>query len=169
MTTEILIPTKKMIPTKRFSSSCVGISGQFPRGHGNYISVHNSKQRFIIVNVSGEDLFDAIQLGLINQTMEADVYPTENYDEFIAFVTDNRLPTKAKDALHWYGVPKMCQVAIIRKKFETREGYCICELFSSMLTAIQFTYVSRAKRCGTCIECGSKYTFLREEKSNEHK
>lgn len=165
---EIPTPNQMMIPTKMFTSSCVGVSGEFPRGHGNYISVHNSKHRFVIVNVSGEDLIDAISLGLINQTMEADVYPTGRDDEFIAFVTDSRLPNKAKDALHFYGVPKNCKVAIIRKKFNTRDGYCVCESFSSMLNAIEFIHVSRAVREGHCIQCNSKYTILREEDHNEY-
>lgn len=167
MKSEILVPTKRMIPTQIYSSSCVGISGTFPRGHGNYISTRNSKERFIIVNLSSEDLIDAIEMGLVNSTMEADVYPTQQFDEFVAYITDERLPSKAKEPLHWYNVPKECQVPIIRKRFSVPDSMCICEPLRSFFSAVFFHSTSRSKRQGTCRQCHSKYVITRDESQNE--
>lgn len=93
-------PVKTKVPTKILSWSCVGFSGEFPRGYGNYITtINDQKERFAIVNLSYEDLEDAIKLGLVGDEIEADVYTVLNVSDepfgrinFVAFITDPRLP-----------------------------------------------------------------------------
>ena len=68
-------PIKMNIPTSIGSCSTISVYEVFPRGHGNYITTINSEgEKFAIVNLSCEDLEDAINLGLIDDKMEADVY-----------------------------------------------------------------------------------------------
>lgn len=160
-------PVKTKVPTKILSWSCVGFTGEFPRGYGNYITtVNDQKERFAIVNLSHEDLEDAIKLGLIGDDMEADVYAVPNVSNepferinFVAFITDPRLPEKCLAPEHWYNSASLFDVEILKKKYSIPKSQCLCENESLHNHTIFWTVFSRIENVkkGKCRECNKAF------------
>ncbi len=153
---------KMNIPTSIGSCSCIGVNTVFPRGHGNYISTINSDgERFEIVNLSYEDLEDAINLGLVDKEMEADVYKVidEEYTEdeevrYVAFVTDKRFPEKCLTPEWFYNNRNYFAVEILRKKYNIKNDVCLCEDSSLHARTISWCVLGRnGYKKGNCYQC----------------
>lgn len=115
------------IPTTIWSTSLVRVKGDFPRGYGNYISLYDEskKEEYLVVNLSYEDLKDAIRLGIVGDTIEADVYDFDG--QKVAFITDIRLPEKARSPRWWYSYRGLAKEAIFRKELNIYTDECLCK------------------------------------------
>lgn len=160
-------PIKMNIPTNIASWSCIGVNGEFPRGYGNYITTFNKeKEKFAIVNLSYEDLEDAIKLGLIGDEMEADVYlvSEENYSEhekvrYVAFITDKRFPEKCLTPEWWYNGAGNFDVEILKKKYNILDTECLCEnkeLHGHTIFWSALDYQNNVKK-GKCRQCNKSF------------
>ncbi|SOK58744.1 hypothetical protein [Yersinia phage fHe-Yen9-04] len=151
----------EMISTSISFSSLVGISGEFPRGRGNYISTRNDStgENFSIINLSYEDLEDAKKLGIIGDTMQAEVYG-EGTDK-VAFIIDERFPTICLTPEWWYGSRHQYKIQILRRKYGVPDGVCLCEFVPSRNSAIHINHYGYSQipgfivKDGTCTECGN--------------
>ncbi|QOI71948.1 hypothetical protein pEaSNUABM47_00493 [Erwinia phage pEa_SNUABM_47] len=149
----------EFIPTCISMASLVGISGEFPRGRGNYISTRNyhTGENFSIINLSYEDLDDAKSLGLIGDTMQAEVYG-EGTDK-VAFIIDERFPPICLTPEWWYGSRHHFKIPVLRRKFGVPDGVCLCEFVPSRASAIHFHNYGYSQipgyivKNGTCTEC----------------
>ncbi len=153
------------IPVSICSASLVGVGGTYPRGHGNYISTRCNKTGTIysIVNLSYEDLTDAIRLGVItDDTIEADIYDAGDKLK-VAFVTDKRLPAKCLEPEWWYNERSQFRSAITRKKYNISEDICLCEHPAAVSAAVHFGRYNYNEvpgsvvKYGKCIECQKEY------------
>ena len=159
------------IPTSVCSCSCIGVNTVFPRGHGNYITTINSDgERFEIVNLSYEDLEDAINLGLVDKEIEADVYQVVDEEciedeeaRYVAFVTDKRLPKKCLTPEWFYNDRNYFAVEILRKKYNIKNDACLCEDSSLHGSTIFWNVLGRngykkgnCRQCKKVIEIGTK-------------
>lgn len=160
-------PVKTKVPTKFLSWSCVGVNGEFPRGYGNYITtINDKKERFAIVNLSYEDLEDAIKLGLVGDEIEADVYTVLDVSDepfgrinFVAFITDPRLPQKCLEPEYWYNSASLFDVEILKKKYNIPENECLCENQSLRKHTVfwsAYSYVEHVKK-GKCRQCDKAF------------
>ncbi|AMM44040.1 hypothetical protein FDG95_gp502 [Pectobacterium phage vB_PcaM_CBB] len=163
--------TVEQIPVSIGSSSLVGVSSEFPRGHGNYISTFkrsNVATTYEIVNLSYEDLVDAIHKGIIDtNTMEAEVYHISETMK-VAFVIDKRFPPICLTPEWFYGNRSKVKVDIVRRKYNVPELVCSCEYEDSRNAAIMYNYFSyNIPDCidmnGKCIECGTSYRLVRKK------
>lgn len=161
------IPSISMqIPTAIGSTSLVGVSGEYPRGFGNYISLYdkNSKEEYFVVNLSYEDLEDAIKLGIVGDTIEADIYECEG--EKVAFITDTRLPEKARSPRWWYSYRSYAKEAILRKEFNIYTDECLCKNLQtkySFISNTSITYPSQEKPFKTLVyKCSCGYQETQE-------
>lgn len=147
-----------LIPTRILSSSLVGVRGTFPRGWGNYITVGDRIKYYSVVNLCYEDLKDAIALGIIGDTMEADVYG-DGGDDFVAYVTDSRFPPKCLEPMWWYNTRNIYRKEILTKKYGSREK-CLCQYDDSKDDAVDFTaytYEPTRSRKGACSLCNTPF------------
>lgn len=147
------------VSTKIAMMSLVGIHGEYPRGRGNYISTGDGMQKegtWIIVNVSGEDLEDAVRLGVVGKTMKAKVWRGPGHWN-VAYVIDERLPGKARSCWHFYNMPSMVAVKVMREVGQVAEGTCICNTEQFMTRALfggRYSYTPNGYiRIGKCGEC----------------
>jgi len=158
---------KMNIPTSIGSCSTISVYEVFPRGHGNYITTINSEgEKFAIVNLSCEDLEDAINLGLIDDEMEADVYlvAEENYSEhekirYVAFITDKRLPEKCLTPEWWYHGAHNFSTEILKKKYNILDTECLCEnkeLHRHTIFWGSLDYQNNLKK-GKCRQCNKQF------------
>lgn len=160
----------EMIPTDIGVSSLVSVGGTFPRGHGNYISTYDDEtgMHYSIVNLSAEDLRDAIAAGLVGSTIKAEVYYHNNSP--VAFIIDERLPTKCLEPEWWYGVRYSQKVEILRRKYSVPEGVCLCEFDSTIETSKNvrsFSYDEVPEHVVThseCHECGKVFRNVKPKK-----
>lgn len=160
--------TVEDIPTAILSTSLVGVYGTYPRGRGNYISTGNISDAFIIVNVSGEDLEDAVEKQDVGETMKATVYQTSEPSVKVAFVTDVRLPAKARSCRHWRQVPDNIAVHILRTLNRIPDGVCICEDPLTKTDACKIHHGWQGENgkwsfSGKCLECSNVYTITSKE------
>lgn len=161
----------EQIPVSIGSSSLVGVSSEFPRGHGNYISTFNRSSGVVyeIVNLSYEDLEDAIDKGIIDtDTMEAEVYHISETIK-VAFVIDKRFPEICLTPEWFYGNRSKVKVDIIRHKYKVPDTVCICEYEDSRKAAIfyhniSYTMQGYIDKYGRCMECGTHYRLVRKKK-----
>ena len=163
--------TVEQIPVSIGSSSLVGVTSEFPRGHGNYISTFqrgNIPITYEIVNLSYEDLEDAIGNGIIDtNTMEAEVYHISDTMK-VAFVIDKRFPPICLTPEWFYGNRSKVKVDIVRRKYDVPNLVCACEFQDSRNSAIQYNYFNyEIPDCidmsGKCMECGTHYRSVRKK------
>lgn len=160
----------EQIPVQVGITSLVGVTTQFPRGNGNYVSTWDQKTQttYEIVNLSCEDLEDAIRLGMINtSTMLAEVYDTDNENVKVAYVIDERFPKICLTPEWFYNSRHSKKVPILRRKYNVPEGACLCEFDESHEAGIHcssFHYneipgyiVIR----GSCCECKKEYRIVK--------
>lgn len=168
----------QQIPTYISSSSLIGVNSEFPRGHGNYISTYDSKSRtqYQIVNLSYEDLVDAIYKGIIDTTtIEAEVYEDLESKDFncnqitekVAFIIDKRFPQQCLIPEWWYGYRSKFKVDILRKKYNVPDGVCLCEFEDSKKSGIFYSHMSYAidgyvDCTGICCECQKPHRNVRK-------
>lgn len=166
----IYAPVSMKISTKISSFSCVGVKGDFPRGFGNYIGLKSPNKKknhpfldsISVINLSYEDLEDAIKLGLVGKTIEADVYTTEN-GKLVAFVTDTRLPEKARSPRWWYENRFQFAESVIRKEFGLMDdSICVCESGNEKAENAIFTmtYSSNKEKKYVCMCCKKTKTIF---------
>lgn len=153
------------IPTGILSTSLVGIQGTYPRGRGNYTTTGSATIVYVIVNVSGEDLKDAIRQQDIGKTMKAVVYQTAESAVKVAFVTDERLPVKARSFRCWRHVPDNIAVHILRTLYNTPDRVCICEDPLSETDACEIHRGQRGENgkwswTGRCRGCYRIFTYI---------
>lgn len=171
----------ELIKYNPYSTSCVGVMSEFPRGHGNYMSVVDREKNieYEIVNLSREDLTDAVERGIIDtDTILADVYgsfETKDWDgntiiTKVAFIVDERFPEICLRPEWWYDHRNKFRIEILRKKYKVPDGVCLCEFEDSRNAGIFFgSYSYRIEgyvdREGHCYECGTHYrSVLRKQK-----
>jgi hypothetical protein len=151
--------TVEMIPTQAWGVSSVGVTSEYPRGSGNYMSVKSGsgQPKYDIVNLSYEDMEDAKRLGIIGDDMQADVYYV-NENARVAFVTDPRLPAKCLKPEWFYENRNKFRVEILRKKYGTPNGVCLCDHPESIDAGIFYSQTSFdngvvTRKIGRCTEC----------------
>ena len=154
-------PTKMKVPVKVISQSCAGVGGEFPRGYGNHMAtISENGQVFAIVNLSNEDLEDAIKLGLVGYEIEADVYgEPSGTAKYVAFITDSRLPEKCLTPEKWYNSALLFAPEILRKKYNIPEDECICadeKLRNHTVSWRSFNHKENTKT-GQCYQCKTEH------------
>ena len=167
------------IPVQVSSVSCVGyMNSVFPRGYGNYISTYNNNTSTLyqIVNLSYEDLNDAINNGIIDtDTIEANVYGSFESTDWnnnpitikVAYITDSRFPEICLIPEWWYDKRNVFRNEILRKKYQVPEGVCLCEFEDSQKSAIFYSSMSYAidgyvDSTGICTECKKLHRIVRK-------
>lgn len=80
--------------------SLVGISGTFPRGHGNYFTINYDGSEAMVLNMSHEDFCDAQTKGLTKGGLEC--YVLGHNSKYAIYVLDERIPEKARSCWHTY-------------------------------------------------------------------
>lgn len=143
-------------------------ASSYPRGFGNAVQVEDSvnKRYFNLVNMSFEDLRDAKARGDVDDTLAVMAYPVDEYG-WVAYVTDVRLPMKARSSHHWYRASDEATVALARARYEVDESICVCEHEDSKYLALRrnnsftddggITYY----KC-KCPQCGKQCELLHE-------
>ncbi len=150
------------ISTSVLRMSLMGVYGEYPRGRGNYITVgegdeENMENMFAVINVSCEDLEDAVALGLIGATMKAKVWRTPGRTS-VAYVIDERLDSRARSCWYFYKCPPITAVAVMREVAQVPEGTCICAVPQFRRLALHGTHSYLRENgeitVGDCRECG---------------
>lgn len=168
----------EQIPVQICSASCVGyINDIFPRGYGNYISTYdsNTETLYEIVNLSYEDLEDAISQGIIDtNTIEANVYGSYESTSWknkpitikVAFITDSRFPEVCLTPEWWYGERNKFRVEILRHKYQVPDGVCLCQFEDSreagiFIGSIGYHQEDYHDYKGYCYECKTPYRLVK--------
>lgn len=170
----------ELIKYNSYSTSCVGIMSEFPRGHGNYMSLVDREKNieYEIVNLSREDLTDAVERGIIDtDTIKAEVYGEFQTKDWngnpittkVAFIVDERFPEICLQPEWWYDHRHVFRIEILRKKYQVPDGVCLCQFEDSreagiFIGSIGYHQEDYNDYKGYCYECKTPYRMVKRRK-----
>lgn len=140
--------------------SLVGITGTFPRGNGNYFTINYQGTEAIVLNMSHEDFCDAQAKGLVRDGVEC--YVLGYNSRYAVYVTDERIPEKARSCWHTYFMDGEHVANAVRYAYNIDGFDCIMktnpELAQKIARRTSYDYdtkpgfVIKTIICGCCAE-----------------
>lgn len=111
------------------SVSLVGVMSSYPRGNGNYMRVSYQDREALIMNLSYEDLKDAIEVGDIDgPIVKCKIF--EHKGRFAIYVIDERFPEICLKPFWRYGINGEFFERIIREMFNYSKEGCLFDNYS---------------------------------------